>query len=176
MENEDQRQYELTLILSPELEEKELDSIEQEVEKNIKSFDGNLKKKGRPEKRNLAYPIKKFQSGYFLAVDFLFNPEKLKELLSIFKHKKEVLRFVITLIPEEPSPLARTLVSKKKIAESEKKPKIEKIKKLAKEVTEEEIEALKKTEKEIQPKDGRPKTKKTKLEEIDKKLDEILGI
>lgn len=171
MPEKNQRQYELTFLLSPDLNEEEITSLEQEVEKEIKNLEGDLKKKGRPEKRNLVYPIKKFQSGYFLVLDFLFNPEKLKELLSIFKHKKEVLRFAITLIPEKPSPLAKTLVSKKKIAESEKKPKIEKIKKLAKEVTEEEIEALKKARKKKEE-----KKKEAKLEDIDKKLDEILGI
>lgn len=149
MEKENQRQYELTFILSPELDEKEINSFEQEVEKNIKGLEGSLKKKEKAEKRILSYPIKKFQSGYYLVVNFLFNPEKLRELLLVFKHKKEILRFIINFI-EEPSVVKIREVKKKK-----EKPK--------------EIEKIKKKE-EPSPE------KKVKLEEIDKKLDEILGI
>lgn len=183
MSDENQKQYELTFILSPELEEKGLNSIEQEIEKEIKNLGGDLKKKGKPEKRSLAYPIKNFQSGYSLVITFLFNPEKLQELFSIFKHKEEMLRYIVTSTPEEPSRApAKALEDRKKTVEDEKKPeskasqpRAEKLKKLAeevtKEVTEEEIETIKKAEKK---KKEKPK-EKPKIEDIDKKLDEILG-
>ena len=158
MPEETQRQYEITFILSPELEEKELDSFEQEIEKSIKNLGGNIKKKIKPEKRNLSYPIKKFQSGYYLITNFLFGPEKLEELYSILKHKKEILRYIITLVPEETS-IDKTQI-KKKVLETKK------IRKEAEEISEKEIETLKKPEKKAKP----------KLEDIDKKLDEILGI
>lgn len=186
MSDENQKQYELTFILSPELEEKGLNSIEQEIEKEIKNLGGDLKKKGKPEKRSLAYPIKKFQSGYSLVITFLFNPEKLQELFSIFKHKKEMLRYIVTSTPEEPPrtpPPAKALEDRKKAVEDKEKPEPKasrpqagKLKKLAKEVTrevtEEEIETIKKAEKK---KKEKPK-EKPKIEDIDKKLDEILGM
>ena len=154
MPEKTQRQYELTFILSPNLGEEEISSFEQEIEKNIENLEGTLRKKGRLEKRSLSYPIKKFQSGYHLMVNFLFSPEKLEELYSALKHKKEILRYIITVVPEESS-FVKDIKGKK----PKKIPQAEKIKK---------------------PKEEKPSPKKaskgkTKLEEIDKKLEEILG-
>ena len=173
MENENQRQYELTLIFSPNLQEEKIASLEQEIEKEIKELEGSLKNKEKPEKRELAYPIKKFQSGYFVLLTFLLGPDKIKELFSLLKQKKDVIRYLISLTPEE-----KLFIRKKKPKPAaqkpetlEEKPKTEKFKKLTKEVTEKEIETLKKTAKEKEE-----KKKETKLEDIDKKLGEILGI
>ena len=173
MENEDQRQYELTLILSPNLQEGEINSLEQEIEKGIKELKGSLKNQGKPEKRELSYPIKKFQSGYFVLLTFLLGPDKIEELSSLLKDKKDIIRYLINLAPEEklfipkkkPRPMAQ------KPGALEKRPEIEKFKKLTKEVTEKEIEILKKDSEK-----KRKKEKEVKLENIDKKLDEILGI
>lgn len=154
MPEKTQRQYELTFILSPNLGEEEISSFEQEIEKNIENLEGTLRKKGRPEKRSLSYPIKKFQSGYYLMVNFLFSPEKLEELYSALKHKKEILRYIITVIPEESSSVKDIKGKKPK-----KIPQAEKIKKL----------------KEEKPSPKKASKSKTKLEEIDKKLEEILG-
>jgi small subunit ribosomal protein S6 len=187
MPEENQRQYELTFILSPELDEKGVDSFEQEIEKSIKNLGGDLKKKSKPERRNLSYPIKKFQTGYYSVINFLFNPEKLEELSTIFKHKKEILRYILT-IAEEPAVIKkpfgrqeRSMESRLAKTETKDKERIEKFKKLTEEVTEKEIEALKKTGKKEplpieKPKEDKKEKKKVKLEEIDKKLDEILGI
>ena len=75
MNEEDQKNYELTLILSPELQEEEIISLEEEIEKEIKKIEGSIKKrpvslaaKKKPERRELSYPIKKFQSGYFFVL------------------------------------------------------------------------------------------------------------
>lgn len=155
MPEETQRQYELTFILSPNLGEEEISSFEQEVEKNIENLEGTLKKKGKLEKRSLSYPIKKFQSGYHLMVNFLFSPEKLEKLYSALKHKKEILRYIITVVPEESS-FVKDIKGKK----PKKMPKAEKIEKL----------------KEEKPSPKKASKSKTKLEEIDKKLKEILGM
>jgi len=191
MPEENQRQYELTSILSPELDERGINSFEQEIEKSIKKLGGNLKKKSKVERRNLSYPIKKFQTGYYSVINFLLNPEKVEELSAIFKHRKEILRYIFTIV-EEPAVIKKPLGRQERLIESrlaktKDKERIEKFKKLTEEVTEKEIEALKKTTKKSQPtagqpaspaKQGEPKAekKKVKLEEIDKKLDEILGI
>lgn len=178
MEKENQRQYELTLVLSPRLEEKDIEFFEQEIEKDIKGLGGDLKKKGKLERRDLSYPIKKFNSGYYQIINFLFNPEKLEELSVVLKHKKDILRYMINFV-EEPSFVKAEKDGDK--ARKKKKPelKAEKIREIAKEITEEEVEEIKKKAKEGKPKVGPPqaeKDKEVKLEEIDKKLEEILGI
>ncbi len=167
MDEEFQKNYELTFILSPNLEEKEINSFEKEIEENIKSFKGSIKGKSAlsmsgksPEKHTFSYPIKNFQSGYYWTINFSFNPEKLKELYSALKHKKEILRYIITVAVE------KTLL--KKPAKS-RKVEIKGSKKLAKEITEKEIEKIKKVSKK------KKDEKKIELKDIDKKLDEILG-
>lgn len=147
MPEENQKQYEITLILSPDLREEEINLFQEEFKKNIEKIEGSFKKIGKPEKRNLAYPIKKFQSGYYLSVNFFLAPEKLEELRLILKHKKEILRYLIVFAPEE------KLRPKKKLEQ-----KIEKIK------PSEKVKEKKTTEKKIP------------LEDIDKKLEEILGM
>ena len=142
---ENQRQYEIMFILSPELKEEHFVSFEEEIKTTIEKLGGTLKKKGVPERRNLAYPIKKFQSGYYLVINFLISPEKLKELPPTLKHKKEILRYITVLVPEK----KLRPVSRKKV-----EPKTEKVEKPQKKIT----------------KEG-----KIQLEEIDKKLEEILG-
>lgn len=145
MSDENQRQYELTLILSPNLQEEEIISLERDIESEIKKFKGVINKKSKAETRQLAYPIKKVQSGYFLVLDFSFEPGKIEEFSSILKHKKDILRHLINISAEE-----ETKETLKKVDIS-KKP----------------------SEEEGKIKDE--KEKKVELEEIDKKLDEILG-
>jgi small subunit ribosomal protein S6 len=159
MPEENQKQYEITLILSPDLREEEINLFQEEFKKNIEKLEGSLKKTGKPEKRSLSYPIKKFQSGYYLIVNFIFNPEKLEELYSVLKHKKEILRYIVVFAPEEkPRPFPEAAppidVPKEKVKEKEKA----------------ETKVEKKTEKKLEKKG------KIQLEEIDKKLDEILGM
>ena len=192
--NESQRQYELTLILIPDLDEKGVDSLEKEVEESIKNLGGTLKKKDKPERRNLSYPIKKFQTGYYLGMSFLFSPEKLQELVEFFKHKKDILRYMINFLDEASiKRIASSKKSRPRIIKSEqisqsqqesgavepKAKKIDRFKEITKEITEEEIQEIKKASKKKEEKKEKTKTKETKeikMEEIDQKLDEILGI
>ncbi len=177
MPDENQRQYELTFILSPELEEKDITSFGQEVEKNIKDLGGSLKKKEKPEKRDLSYPIKKFQTGYYLVISFLFNSERLEELSTILKHKKDILRYIVNFV-EEPSVSEDKKKRRQPKAGPPRTEKVRKFKEITEEISKEEIEDIKKKtkEKKSQPKVEKKKEKGVQLEEIDKKLDEILGI
>jgi len=173
MNEEDQKNYELTLILSPELQEEEIISLEEEIEKEIKKLEGSIKKrpvslatKKKPERRELSYPIKKFQSGYFLVLYFLLKPKKIKDLFSFIKEKKNVIRYMINFAPKE-----KTISLPKKRMKVEKETEtidktVEKItKKMKKEIVEKPAEKIKKEK-------GR---EKVELKEIDKKLEEILG-
>ena len=162
MTDEIHKQYEITLLISPQATEEEIQSLKEEFKKDIKTLGGDLKTTGEAEKRNLAYPIKKFQLAYYLTASFTLASEKVKELNSLLKHKKNILRYLTVVVAEEkPRPLT------KKRGE-------EKIKKIAEEIIKQEKKIPK--EKISQKKVKEKKEEKVKLEEIDKKLDEILGI
>ena len=162
MDQETKRKYELVFLLSPELEAAELKSFEKEVEEKIKTLEGEVHQKEEAQKRALAYPVKKFESGYFWAIIFSIDPNKVNDFLSEFKHKKEVLRYLNTVYDEEAYNALTKTKPKKGIAKKEKlTPKL-KVEKKAKPSTT-------KTKKE-----KKEKKEKIKIEEIDKKLDEIL--
>ncbi len=184
MTKENQRQYEITFILSPDLDKQGLDSIEKEIQKTIQDLGGSIKKKLEAKKRELSYPINKFEFGYYLTMDLFLSPEKINELTPAFKHTKDILRHFTTASIAKKPPVRE---SKPKKATKQKK---QKIQQMAEEVTEREIEKLKKKEKEqkqpLEPKQKEEKAKpkkeekkqkkKTELKDIDKKIDEILGM
>jgi len=137
---QDQRQYQITFILSSDLDQKKIDDFNQEFEKIIvKQLEGKIIiKHSAPERKKLAYPIKKFEFGYYLTVSFLLDPQKTQELGDKLKYNKNILRYMINFVEESPEPKKKRFVQKPVIEKLEKK-------------------------------------KKKKLEDIDKKLDEILG-
>ena len=155
MEKEGLKKYELTLIISPKTGEDNIAFIEKEIEDNIKKSEGEVKKMEKPKKQELSYPIKKFVSAYYLTIDFLLFPEKIKELLSSLKFKKEIIRYSVLAVPGEKAHKAKKINKPKAISKKETKE------------IKEGAQNIKKT--------SEKKRKKIKLEEIDKKLDEILG-
>jgi len=165
MTEENQRQYELTFLVSPELQEEEVILLEKEIEEEIKKFEGVAKispaENKKLGKRQLSYPIKKFQSAYFLSFDFALNPSKIKELTLAIKEKKDIIRHLITLaikreVAHTPKKKAKLSIKETKKIIKEIKSKIEIPKKPIKKTTEEK------------------RRKKVELKEIDKKLEEIL--
>jgi len=165
MIEENQRQYELTFLVSPELEEEKVLLLEKEVLEDIKKIEGIVKispiKDKKLEKRQLSYPIKKFQFAYFISFDLTLEPSKVKELTSIIKEKKDIIRHLITIaIQKRIAPVPKKGIES--ITKDFNKPigkiksKLEIPKKPIKKTTEEKRRA------------------KVELKEIDKKLEEIL--
>jgi len=181
MIKENQRQYEITFILSPNLDKQGIDAIEKEIQDVIQKLDGSIKKKKEAKKQDIAYPINKFESGYYLTMDLFLSPEKIKELTSEFKHKQDILRYFTTATAGKKP--AASKPKPKKMSEQKK----QKIKQMAEEITDEEIEKLKQKEKQQQQEQPptpqkemlkkdkeKDKKEKTELKDIDKKIDEIL--
>ena len=151
--------YELTLILKPDLTakavEENLDKIKKFIEGQI---GGKVQKSSTPELKGLAYPIRKpnekFNKGFFATLCFdSQNPQKFENLREQLRLDKALLRYLLLktekVAEEKKAPIKRTI--KRKPAEIKKSlPKID-------------------TQKILPP------DEKAKLEEIDKKLEEILN-
>jgi small subunit ribosomal protein S6 len=152
MENEI-RQYELICILEPHLEGADLDNFKQSFEKIVSDNKGQIIHFMDPEKRDLVYPINKQKQGIYLISHISLEPENIANISKELKTNKNVLRSLITVL-ETPS-----------------EPKFEKpkVKKLLK---------TKKTPSYTKTQESKPADKddKIKLEEIDKKLDELVGL
>lgn len=156
MPEENQKNYELILIFPPQLEGNDLENIKKEIETTIKQFEGKITFK-KQNIQTLAYPINKQRQGVFIISQISISPEKISALSKELKVNNQVLRHLITHIP---------------ISANVKKP----IKKpfIYEKQTMEPIPI--KEEKKIgpEPKEKKPEEEKIRLEEIDKKLDEII--
>ena len=67
------REYELLLIIDPNLEDTETESLIERVKSNIESNGGEALKVDPWGKKPLAFPIKKNNDGYFVL--FIFRSE-----------------------------------------------------------------------------------------------------
>jgi len=151
--------YELLYIVPITYTAEELKPIIEKVSSLIKEQDGKITKDGDLGKLKFAYPIKHQSHGYYQLFEFDLPKENLQKLNNALSLTNEILRFLI--------------VKKKIKTEKEIKKEKDLQDKLAKK-KEKEIEKIKKEKKEAEEKPKKEKDK-VSLEELDKKLDEILG-
>jgi len=141
------RDYEIMFILAPQLEGADLDKTKQEITDLIIKYGGTINFK-ESEKRTLAYPINKQNLGIYLTTQASISPENFSEISKQFRLNKQILRHIITqLETAKAAPEKLRPVRKpapKKILTPEFK------------------------------KPASPETTEGKLEEIDKKLDELI--
>ena len=157
MPEEVQKQYELVCIVSPQLEGDDLENTKKEIEEIITKADGSINFK-EEKKYNLAYPINKQGQGIYLITQISIAPEKVGNISKELQLNKQVLRHLITQIPivKPEVKKARPAFVPARAETTAGKPK--------------------KTEtKPPKPAEERKEGKKVKLEEIDKKLEEIIG-
>ena len=97
------RDYELVLIFHPALGE---DAIQLKLERFhalVSGGDAEIKVVDHWGGRQLAYPIQKQTSGYYVVTQFFGDPTSLPELERIVKLDEDVLRYLIVLREGEPS-------------------------------------------------------------------------
>ncbi len=152
MENE-QKQYELICILEPHLESADLKNFQKDLEKMVANNNGQIKHFMEPEKRELAYPINKQGQAIYVVSHLVFEANNIAEFLKELKTNKLILRHLITVLEETSvsGPEKPKLPRKPRVKKEEGKPSFVKI---------------------AEDK----KDDKLNLEEIDKKLDELVGL
>lgn len=152
--------YELVYILTPKFSEDEFKSKAKEILDLLKKAEAEVAKEDFWGKKELAYPIKHFEEGWYVLCEFSSEPERIKEIDKTLKLQEEIIRFLI--VKKE----AEKAVKEEKI--SEKPREIEKVEKSAR-------PAGKPARGKIEESEVVPKEKKVDLEELDKKLEKILG-
>lgn len=95
---ENQKQYELVLILSPQTEGEDLDNAKKEIEEIVKKFEGTIEFK-QIEKKDLAYPINKQGQGIYIISLLTIIPDNVNNLSKELKINKKVLRHLISSMP-----------------------------------------------------------------------------
>jgi small subunit ribosomal protein S6 len=87
--------YELVLIISPEVGDEALDATIDNVSKFITVSGGTISNVERWGKRRLAYPIKHFTEGSYVLTQFKLKPALSKEFEANLRISEEVLRHLL---------------------------------------------------------------------------------
>lgn len=90
------RNYELTLILSPEKSESETNDMFQNLVAFIQDNGGILEKQNITPKRDLGVPIQKKKRGVLATLSFNIAQESLPEIEKKLKENTDVLRYMIS--------------------------------------------------------------------------------
>ncbi len=115
------RNYEMVVILSPELSAAEQEKLLEKIKKQIADSEGKISQAKDLGKKDLAYPIKKKKEGIFHLVEFSAPGPALLSLRQKLLLEENVLRYlVISLgtgkgeVTEEKKPVPKKKKAKKK--------------------------------------------------------------
>jgi len=169
---EENKQYQLTCLLSPLLEQKKIEEITQKIKKWIIEKGGSFSEKEKAIicfKKRLAYPLKKYQEAFYLNLNFLLTGQPISQLNQRLNSEKDILRYLIATkqkLKSKFTPLDKKYLTGQ-VREDIDYQMIDKIEPLvAKEVP--------LSKKSVLDKAVSDKKEKVKIEELDKKLEEIL--
>jgi len=162
MENKENKLYQLTCLFKPSIETEKMNQIMEEIKQLIISNGGNSSEKhysNNPIKRRIAYPIKKQEEAFYWDFVFSISPNEISKIKEMLRHKKDIIRNIITKKKELKHKLTKKDIDLKII---------DKIEPLVEKIEEKEIDKERKKER-------KPEKEKTKIEDLDKKLEEILN-
>jgi small subunit ribosomal protein S6 len=152
--------YEILYILPTSLTPEETTPFVEKIASHIKDNDGTITKDENLGKQKFAYPIKSQTHGYYFLYEFDMPKANLLKLNRSLQLMPEVVRFLM---------VKKKIKTEKEIAEEK-----ELQERLAKR-KEKEIDKMKEAKEEAKEKPVKDKGKeKMSLEDLDKKLDEIL--
>ncbi len=89
------RDYEMVMIISPEVPEEELETVIDKVSDLIVSKGGEMGQIDRWGKKKMAYPIAKFKEGNYVLSKFKFEPGMTAELESDINISETILRHML---------------------------------------------------------------------------------
>jgi len=90
------RQYELIIIVQPDLDEETTTGVIERVKSLITDNGGEILNTELWGSRQLAYPIKKFGQGYYVYMDVQFVPEFGMELKQSLRYIETIIRYMLT--------------------------------------------------------------------------------
>ena len=94
------REYELTIIVNPQLSAEETKKVLDKYEATFLSDDGEIISKDDWGLKKLQFPIKKHFRGKYFFYDFLTNPDNLVETERLMGIDENIMRYLIVKIGE----------------------------------------------------------------------------
>ena len=95
VEDKQLREYELVVIISPEVVDQALEAVIDNVSRFITENGGTVSNTEQLGKRKLAYPIKHFMEGSYVLTRFKLRPTSSKQLEASLQISEEVLRHLL---------------------------------------------------------------------------------
>lgn len=97
------RLYEVVYIMDPALDESAVDAKLEKFHELVTSSGGEVSAVDHWGNRQLAYPINKQSSGYYVVAQFTADPDALPEFERLLKLDDEVMRYLLVLNEGEPT-------------------------------------------------------------------------
>lgn len=139
------RRYEFVYIISPEVEQENLESVTDRVGQLIANSGGQILRLDSWGRRRLAYPIRKFHDGHYMVAQIQLEPGAIIELRRSLALTEEVIRYLLVRTEEEIEPAE---VPEKPVEEERA---IEQVEEPEEVEEEEELEPVEEMEEEEEP-------------------------
>ncbi len=89
--------YLLTLVLKSDLDDKAREGVLADVKKRVES-DGKVEKTDLWGQKDLAYPIKHNQKGYYAHFEFSANPSLISSIDKALKLEEDIIRYLLVRV------------------------------------------------------------------------------
>jgi small subunit ribosomal protein S6 len=91
------RDYEVVIVLKPDIEDEARSELIEKLEAWMihDENESDLLKSDHWGSRTLAYPIRKYEEGYYLFYDAKLDPSKINEMERNFTYQDEILRHLV---------------------------------------------------------------------------------
>ncbi len=150
------QEYEITYLV-----ENEEVQYKKSVEEAIKKFDGKITSVKNWGQRNLAYPIKKLNTAFYVTIVFEMVPDLMRKLNRELLLDRSLLRFLIVRGAQELEPERPRMVKREAPVELKTKEITKSVEKVIEKKTEEKAEKVEKKEaKKAEKKVAKPKAQK----------------
>ena len=94
------RDYELTVVFSPEIAGEDIDDAIERVSQLITQKDGVIGDVNKWGKRKLAYMIENFREGNYVLMQLKLQPSQIAELDTKLKSREEILRHLLVRVED----------------------------------------------------------------------------
>ncbi len=94
------RDYELVVIISPEVTDEEFPVTLEKMNQFITDRGGSITEVNQWGRRKLAYPIENFMEGNYVLTQFKMEPKQTAELEASLKLTEEILRHLLVRLSD----------------------------------------------------------------------------
>ncbi len=94
------REYELVMVISPEVSDEGVPDTVDRVQKFIQDRGGEVKQVEPWGRRRLAYPIEQYQEGHYVVAQFSLDPQAVRALEGNLQLAEDVIRHLVVKLEE----------------------------------------------------------------------------